>query len=127
MEKQINQVREFHVTYGVPVNNSAQFPTTERMEMRHNILCEEVVELESAMAQRDMTAVADGITDCLYILFGTALELGIADKLPACFDEVHRSNMSKLGNDGLPILRQDGKVLKGPNYFRPDLKSIVEP
>ena len=126
MEKQINQVREFHVTYGVPVNNSPQFPDQSRIKLRNEILYEEVVELETAMSQRDMTAVADAITDCLYILIGTALELGIAEKILACFDEVHRSNMSKLGNDGLPILREDGKVLKGPNYFKPDLKSIIE-
>ena len=127
MEKHINQVREFHITYGVPVNNSPQFPDQSRIKLRTDILFEEVAELETAMSQRDMTAVADAITDCLYILIGTALELGIADELPACFDEVHRSNMSKLGDDGLPILREDGKVLKGPNYFKPDLKSIIEP
>ena len=125
MEKHINQVREFHITYGVPVNNSPQFPEYKRIKLRNNILYEEVAELEDALVRRDMTAVADAITDCLYVLIGTALELGIAEKIPACFDEVHRSNMSKLGDDGLPILREDGKVLKGPNYFKPDLKSII--
>jgi predicted HAD superfamily Cof-like phosphohydrolase len=125
MKKHINQVRQFHTAFCVPVHEEPFFPITERMAMRHNILCEEVVELETAMARRDMVEVADAITDCVYILFGTALELGIADKLPACFDEVHRSNMTKL-EDGQPLFRADGKILKGRDYERPDLKTIIE-
>jgi predicted HAD superfamily Cof-like phosphohydrolase len=69
--------------------------------------------------------VADAIADCLYILYGTALEWGLGDKLPVIFDEVHRSNMSKLGADGKPIYREDGKILKGENYTPPQIKDIV--
>jgi len=73
----------------------------------------------------DVAEVADAIADCFYILIGTAIEYGIAEKLPAIFDEVHRSNMSKLGEDGKPIYREDNKIMKGPNYSRPKLDDIV--
>jgi predicted HAD superfamily Cof-like phosphohydrolase len=93
--------------------------------MRHNILNEEVVELLNAGVTGDLVEVGDAITDCLYILIGTAIEFGVADKLPAMFDEVHKSNMSKLGEDGKPIYREDGKVMKGPNYKKPNLIDII--
>jgi predicted HAD superfamily Cof-like phosphohydrolase len=83
------------------------------------------MELFDACNKGYLVESADAICDCIYILIGTAHELGIADKLSACFDEVQRSNMSKLGEDGKPIYREDGKVQKGPNYEKPNLKHII--
>ena len=104
-----------------------RFLHKERALLRHKLLQEEVGELLDASMSSGGTLVdvADAITDCFYILIGTAIEYGIADKLPALFTEVHESNMSKLGEDGKPIYREDGKVMKGPNYKKPNLKSIV--
>jgi predicted HAD superfamily Cof-like phosphohydrolase len=126
MQKQIEQVREFYAAFGVPHRTDPALPGLDRLRMRAEILFEEVAELEEAALKGDMVETADAIIDCMYILIGHALEFGLADKLPALFDEVHRSNMSKLGPDGRPIYRQDGKVLKGPNYSPPDLKTIIE-
>jgi predicted HAD superfamily Cof-like phosphohydrolase len=88
-------------------------------------LQEEVLELHEAWSNEDIVEVADAITDCLYILFGTAIEFGLQDKLEALFDEVHGSNMSKLDENGKPIYRNDGKVLKSENYYKPNLKKII--
>lgn len=125
MEKQIKQVIEFYDAFGHPKADSPKQVETHRLIMRHNILNEEVVELLDAGVKGDLVEVGDAITDCLYILIGTAIEFGLADKLPAMFDEVHKSNMSKLGEDGKPIYREDGKVMKGPNYKKPNLIDII--
>lgn len=125
MEKQINQVLEFYKAFKHPIAVNPKFMEMDRVIMRHRLLDEEVVELFEAGAQGDIVEVADAIADCFYILIGTAIEYGIADKLPVLFDEVHRSNMSKLDNDGNPIYREDGKVLKSNNYTPPNLKDIV--
>jgi predicted HAD superfamily Cof-like phosphohydrolase len=107
------------------VNDNLKFITLDRIILRHTLIEEEVMELLQASAKGDIVGVADAITDCLYILFGTALEWGLADKLPELFDEVHRSNMSKLDADGNPVYREDGKIIKGENYTPPHLKDIV--
>lgn len=125
MEKQIEQVLEFYKAFKHPIANAPKFMEMDRAIMRHRILDEEVVELFEASAQGNIVEVADAITDCFYILIGTAIEYGIADKLPRLFDEVHRSNMSKLDDDGNPLYREDGKVLKSNNYNPPNLKDIV--
>lgn len=125
MEKQILQVAEFHDTYGVPRAHKPTIPTMDRVRLREQLIIEEVNEICDAAEKGDMVELADGICDALYILFGTAHEYGIAHLLPRMFDEVHRSNMSKLGEDGKPIKRKDGKVLKGPNFTMPDLKKII--
>lgn len=125
MEKQIQQVLEFYNAFGHPIASNPKYLSEERVIMRHRLLNEEVLELFDAGITGDVSEVADAITDCFYILIGTAIEYGIADKLTLFFDEVHRSNMSKLGEDGKPIYREDGKVLKGPNYKKPELKDIV--
>lgn len=125
MEKQINQVLEFYKAFKHPIAASPKFMGMERVIMRHRLLDEEVVELFEAGSSGDIVDVADAIADCFYILIGTAIEYGIAEKLPALFDEVHRSNMSKLDDDGNPIYREDGKVLKSNNYTPPNLKDIV--
>ncbi len=125
MIKHIKQVAQFHRAFGHPVNDGLKFLPIERIILRHNLIQEEVNELLSAGATGDIVGVADAIADCLYILYGTALEWGLGDKLPVIFDEVHRSNMSKLGADGKPIYREDGKILKGENYTPPQIKDIV--
>ena len=125
METQIKQVLEFYDAFGHPKATAPKFIPDERVVMRHRLLDEEVVELFDAGITGDVVGVADAIVDCFYILIGTAIEYGIADKLVGVFNEVHRSNMSKLGEDGKPIYREDGKILKGPNYSPPQLKDIV--
>lgn len=125
METQIKQVAEFHRAFGHPVNTTIKHISTERIVLRHSLLQEEVNELMTASASGDVVGVADAIADCLYILFGTAHEWGLGDKLVDVFAEVHRSNMSKLDEDGKPVYREDGKVLKSTLYTPPQLKDIV--
>lgn len=119
-----DRVREFHETFGVPVLASPRIPL-DRVELRLNILDEERRELGEAIEASDIVEVADALTDMAYLIYGTALEFGI--DLNACFAEVHRSNMSKLGEDGKPIYREDGKVLKGEAYSPPDLRAALAP
>ncbi len=123
--KQIKQLKEFHTAFNLPQRDIPTIIPPEEFKLRHKILMEEVGELSDAYFVGDIIEVADAIMDCLYILIGTALQFGIADKLESCFDEVHRSNMSKLGNDGYPIMREDGKVMKSENYTQPDLKRVL--
>ena len=127
MEKQIKQVMEFYEAFNMPIPETMRFLHKERALLRHKLIQEEVGELLDASMSSGGTLVdvADAITDCFYILIGTALEYGIADKLPALFDEVHSSNMSKLDENGKPIYREDGKVMKGPGYKKPNLKDII--
>ena len=124
MTNEINQVKDFHEKFNIPVSDYPDHISPERQKLRIDILQEEVNELAKAMSEDNMVEIADGIVDCIYILFGTAVEYGFHQKLEAMFNEVHRSNMSKLGKDGKPIYREDGKVLKGPGYSPPDLGSI---
>jgi predicted HAD superfamily Cof-like phosphohydrolase len=127
MEEQIKQVQAFYEAFNVPTPETMRYLHKERALLRHKLLQEEVGELlEASMSsQGTLVDVADAITDCFYILIGTAIEYGIAEKLPALFDEVHSSNMSKLGENGKPMYREDGKVMKGPDYRKPNLKNIV--
>jgi predicted HAD superfamily Cof-like phosphohydrolase len=125
MKKQAEQVAEFHRAFGHPVYKHIKHPPLDRIILRHNLIQEEVTELLSACADGDVVGVADAITDCMYILLGTAHEWGLGDKLEGLFDEVHRSNMSKLDANGRPLYREDGKVMKGDKYTPPDLKPIV--
>jgi predicted HAD superfamily Cof-like phosphohydrolase len=127
MEKQVEQVKEFYKKFRVPFPDSLKFITVERAAMRNNILSEEVNELLNATLNNNLVEVADAITDCMYILIGTAIEYGIADKLPQLFDEVHKSNMSKLDENGNPIYREDGKVMKSNNYKSPNISDIIWP
>jgi predicted HAD superfamily Cof-like phosphohydrolase len=127
MEKQIKHVEAFYKAFDMPLPETMRYLHKERALLRHKLIQEEVGELlEASMSsQGTLVDVADAITDCFYILIGTALEYGIADKLPALFDEVHSSNMSKLDENGKPIYREDGKVMKGPGYKKPNLKDII--
>jgi len=125
MNKQLKQVGDFQKAFGSFIGEGPSFHPLERCVLRQRLLQEEVLELHEAWSNKDIVEVADAITDCLYILFGTAIEFGLQDKLEALFNEVHGSNMSKLDLDGKPIYRNDGKVMKGPNYYRPNLKKII--
>lgn len=118
MNKQIEQVKEFHKAFDIPILTKAQFPNG-RVNLRASLINEEVKELNNAYSINNF---GKELIDCIYVLIGTALEFGFADKLEDLFDEVHKSNMSKLGEDGKPILREDGKVLKGKNYQEANIK-----
>lgn len=117
------QVQEFHNKFGLPVGKTPQFLTNDRTELRWDLLEEELDELNDAYDDGDLVGIADAIGDAIYILLGTAVEHGIP--IDEVFDEIHRSNMSKLDEDGKPIYREDGKVLKGPNYIKPDIARIL--
>ena len=125
MKKQLDQVAEFHEAFGVPNLENAQIPDKERVALRVKLIQEELDELKEGLADNDLTEVADALTDIQYVLLGTVLEFGLQDKFEALFDEVHQSNMSKLDENGKPIHRADGKVMKSERYFPPDLKSIL--
>jgi predicted HAD superfamily Cof-like phosphohydrolase len=126
MKKQVKQVEDFQKAFGGFIGEGASFPPLERCVLRQKLLQEEVLELHVAWSNDDIVEVADAITDCLYILIGTAIEFGLQDKLEDLFDEVHGSNMSKLDENGKPIYRNDGKVMKSANYYKPDLKKILD-
>jgi predicted HAD superfamily Cof-like phosphohydrolase len=123
----LEQVQEFHETYGLPVEATPKIDDEKTNALRINLLAEELDELKEALAAGDIVEVLDALTDLQYVLDGAYLSFGLHDVKIAAFDEVHRSNMSKLGADGKPIRRpEDGKVLKGPNYFEPDLGQFVK-
>ena len=127
MKTTLGQVREFHETYGAAIKDAPDISDVDLNDFRVRLLQEELDELRDALADGDMVETLDALTDLQYVLDGAFLSLGLHDVKEAAFAEVHRSNMSKLGEDGKPILREsDGKVLKGPNYFKPDLAQFVE-
>ena len=126
MEKALAAVQEFHKAFGLGVQ---QQPTAamapEKVQLRYELMKEENEEYLTAAKSGDMVEVADALGDMLYILCGTIIEHGLQHKIADVFEEIQRSNMSKLGKDGKPVYRKDGKVLKGPNYSPPDLKKIL--
>lgn len=127
MQKQINAVKEFHSTFKIDFNESPTANLGERKhELRYNLMKEENEEYLEAVQNNDLTEIADALGDMMYILCGTIIEHGLQDKIEAVFDEIQRSNMSKLDENGSPIYREDGKVLKGPNYFKPDFSIILK-
>lgn len=117
-------VREWHERFSVPVAPTPGIPA-DRMQMRLAILEEEIRELRTAAEAGDLVEVLDALCDIQYVLDGTFLEFGLHGHKALAMAEVHASNMSKLGDDGRPVLREDGKVLKGPNFFRPDLAALL--
>ncbi len=123
----LEQVQEFHETYGLPVLNSPDISDEKTNELRINLLAEELDELKEALQQGDMVETLDALIDLQYVLDGAFLSFGLHGLKEQAFNEVHRSNMSKLGEDGKPIRREsDGKVLKGPNYFKPDIAQFLD-
>ena len=116
-------VKKFMKTFGQEVKEKAEFPTDKITSLRYDLIREELDELKEAIVNKDIKEVADALTDILYVTYGAGHAFGI--NLDKCFAEVQNSNMSKLGDDGKPIYNEKGKVLKGPNYFKPDLKKFV--
>ena len=123
----LEQVQEFHETYGLPVRDEPDLSCKQTNELRINLIAEELEELQQAIKDNDAVEVLDALIDLQYVLDGAFLSFGLQDVKEAAFNEVHRSNMSKLGEDGKPIVREgDGKILKGPNYFKPDMTQFVK-
>jgi len=120
----LSLVREWHEKFAVPVVDAPGIPV-DRAQMRLAILEEEVAELRAAVEAGDLVEVLDALCDIQYVLDGTFLEFGMHGLKAPGMAEVHASNMSKLGADGRPVLREDGKVLKGPAFFRPDLAAVL--
>ena len=119
----IEKVKLFMQTYGQEVKAKANFSDEKTNKLRVDLIKEELEELTKAMDEKDLLEVADALTDILYVTYGAGHAFGI--NLDMCFDEVQNSNMSKLGEDGKPIYNEAGKVMKGPNYFKPDLSKYI--
>ena len=127
MQKQINAVKEFHTAFEIGYSENPKAHLGENKNMlRYNLMKEENEEYLEAVQNNDLVEIADALGDMMYILCGTIIEHGLQDKIEAVFDEIQRSNMSKLGEDGNPIYREDGKVMKGPNYFKPNFSEILK-
>lgn len=125
MNQLLKDVVEFHNTYGQPVLDIPTVPTKDRQSLRISLIAEELEELKAAFENNDIVEVADALVDLMYVVNGCAAECGLQNLIDKCHAEVHASNMSKLGTDGKPIKREDGKVLKGVNYFPPNLAAII--
>ena len=127
MKKRIAAVKEFHSAFGLGINEHpvANLGAQKNL-LRYNLMKEENEEYLEAANNNDLTEVADALGDMLYILCGTIIEHGMQHKIEEVFDEIQSSNMSKLDINGKPIYREDGKVLKGPNYFKPNISEILK-
>ena len=117
------KVKEFMITFGQEVKNKSEFPNEKIITLRKKLIEEEFNELKEAINENDIVEVADALTDILVVTYGAGAAFGI--DLDKCFEEVHRSNMSKLSDAGKPIYNEFGKVMKGPNYSPPDLKKLI--
>lgn len=127
MKRKIKAVADFHQAFGLGISQNPRADLgPEKNLLRFNLMDEENREYLEAANRGDLVEVADALGDMLYILCGTILEHGMQAKIEEVFEEIQRSNMSKLGHDGKPVYREDGKVLKGPNYFRPDIRAILD-
>ena len=117
------KVKIFMKTFGQEVKEKAEFPSNKITTLRYDLISEELSELKQAIKDSDIKEVADALTDILYVTYGAGHAFGI--DLDKCFEEVQNSNMSKLGSDGKPIYNDKGKVMKGPNYFKPNLGKFL--
>ena len=117
-------VKKFMQTFGQEVRDKAEFPNEKIVKLRYELIKEELEELNQAFNDKDIKEVADALTDILYVTYGAGHAFGI--DLDKCFNEVQKSNMSKLGSDGEPVYNEIGKVMKGPNYFKPDLNKFLK-
>ena len=117
-------VKKFMQIFGQEVRGKAEFPNEKIVKLRYELIKEELEELNQAILDKDIKEVADALTDILYVTYGAGHAFGI--DLDKCFNEVQKSNMSKLDSDGKPIFNEDGKVMKGPNYFKPDLNKFLK-
>jgi predicted HAD superfamily Cof-like phosphohydrolase len=127
LDRAINHVRDFHHAFKLPVRHlpTTDLPSSE-IELRFNLMKEENEEYLEAAKNGDIVEIADALGDMLYILCGTINAHGLQSKMAAVFEEIQRSNMSKLDDNGQPIYREDGKVMKSTNYFKPDISSILK-
>ena len=116
-------VKKFMQIFGQEVRSKASFPNDKIINLRLDLIREELLELQEAIENKDIKEVADALTDILYVTYGAGHAFGI--NLDKCFEEVQNSNMSKLGSDGKPIYNEQGKVMKGPDYFKPNLNKFV--
>ena len=119
-----DDVKTFMQTFGQEVKIKAEFPEEKIVKLRYHLIKEELSELQNAIKTKDLKEIADALTDILYVTYGAGHAYGI--DLDKCFKEVQKSNMSKLGEDGKPIYNEKGKVMKGPKYFKPNLKQFIE-
>ena len=119
-----NSVKFFMQTFGQKVKNKAEFPEEKIIKLRYDLIEEELSELKEAIQQKNLTEVADALTDILYVTYGAGHAFGI--DLDKCFEEVQNSNMSKLDKNGKPIYNEQGKVMKGPSYFKPNLSKYIK-
>ena len=119
-----NSVKKFMEVFGQEVKTKAEFPSEKIIKLRLNLIQEELDEFNEALKNKDLKEVADALTDILYVTYGAGHAFGI--DLDKCFEEVQRSNMSKLGEDGKPIYNDKGKVMKGPKYFQPNLSKFIK-
>ena len=119
-----NSVKKFMEIFGQEVKTKAEFPSEKIIRLRYDLIKEELDEFDQALKDKDLKEVADALTDILYVTYGAGHAFGI--DLDKCFDEVQRSNMSKLGGDGKPIYNEHGKVMKGPKYYQPDLSKFIK-
>ncbi len=127
MKKRLKAVQDFHNAFGLGVEELPIAKLSEqKLKLRFDLMAEENDEYLEAAQNNDLIEVADALGDMLYILCGTILEHGMQHKIEEVFDEIQRSNMSKLDANGEPIYREDGKVMKGPNYFKPNISLILE-
>jgi len=127
MKDTINKVKEFHEVFGLEYHEEPTVNISDRIiELRHRLMQEENDEYLEAAKARDLTLIADALGDKLYILCGTIIAHGLQHKITEVFEEIHRSNMSKLDEQGKPIYREDGKIMKSTNYFLPDIKAVLE-
>ena len=117
-------VKKFMQTFGQEIKDKTEFPNENIVRLRYGLIKEELEELNQAIKDKDMKEVADALTDILYVTYGAGHAFGI--NLDECFEEVQKSNMSKLGADDKPIYNENGKVMKGPNYFKPDLNKFLK-
>lgn len=117
-------VGKFMLTFNQEIKKKANFPNDRTTSLRYELIKEELSELKEAIENKNITEVADALTDILYVTYGAGHAFGI--NLDKCFEEVQNSNMSKLGHDGKPIYNEKGKVMKGPNYFKPNLNKFLK-
>ena len=128
IKKELDSVKLFHKKFNINYLNEPKANIPEEIkELRFKLMEEENLEYLKATKENDLVEIADALGDMLYILCGTIISHGLQNKIEEIFQEIQSSNMSKLGENGKPIYREDGKVLKGPNYFKPDIRKILKP
>lgn len=127
IEKPLSAVATFHEMYDLLINESPTVDVADSIKsLRYELMKEENEEYLEAVKNNDLVEMADALGDMLYILCGTIITHGMQHKISAVFEEIQRSNLSKLGKNGKPIYREDGKVMKGPNYFKPNIAKVLE-